>query len=430
MKTSPFCQGLVLCFALAGFASAQTTTRVSLGTGGIEGNAPSDSPAISARGRYVAFFSEASNLVPGDTNGADDIFRRDRRTGTTIRVSVDSSGREADGDSYSPAISGGGRYVAFYSEASNLVPGDTNGVNDIFVHDVVSGITSRVSVDSAGLQGDDQSYYPSLSANGRFVSFDSRSTNLVPGDTNGGSDVFVHDRWTGITTRVSVDPAGAQADNHSEYSEICADGSRVVFESWAGNLVAGDSNGAPDIFVRDLVAGTTLCASVDPSGVPGSGGCSYSSISGNGRVVGFASWSPDLVAGDTNHLTDVFVHDLATGLTALASVSSSGIQGNGISVLHTPASLSHDGRFVAFKSFASTLVPGDTNGMQDIFLRDCRLGTTTRVSVDSQGLQANGPSSQPAISADGRTVGFYSSAFNLVPGDTNATLDVFVWRMW
>jgi hypothetical protein len=420
---------IALVCALAPAALAQTTTRVSVDSSGAEGNLDSYSPSLSATGLWVAFYSEASNLVPGDTNGADDIFIFERSTGTTVRVSVDSTGAESDGDSYDPNISTNGRFVAFYSEATNLVPGDTNGVDDIFLHERSTGITSRISVDSSGAEGNGASYYAAPSATARFVAFHSLATNLVTADTNGWADVFVHDRTSGVTTRVSVDSTGVEGNNLSEYPSISADGRYVLFQSRASNLVPGDANGVVDIFVRDRVLGTTTCVSVDPAGVPGNLGCGYSAISGDGRVVAFMSAASNLVPGDTNQRTDVFARDLAAGLTDRVSVSTAGVEGNNLSQVRSPTALSYDGRFVAFKSDANNLVPGDTNNEQDIFLRDRLLGLTTRMSVSSSNAQAAGRSSQPTISSNGRLVGFYSFASNLVPGDTNAVPDVFV-RRW
>jgi len=225
---------------------------------------------------------------------------------------------------------------------------------------------------------------------------------------------------------VSVGPAGVQGDRGSSYPTISADGRRIAFESGATNLVAGDANGSPDIFVRDLELGSTACASVDPGGVPGNGGCSYSCISPDGQSVAFGSGSSNLVAVDVNGLTDVFVRDLEFGRTSLVSVGSDGVQGNGISQAHTLAALSRNGRFVVFKSQADNLVPGDTNGAQDVFLRDRLWGTTRRMSVSTAGQEALGWSSQPSLSADGRHVAFYSFAPNLVRGDTNGVADAFV----
>ena len=186
----------VLCTALLlPAAAAQSNTRVSVNSAGVQGNEVSLFPSISSDGRFVAFESYASNLVPGDTNGLPDSFVRDRQTGQTTRVSVDSAGLEGNDRSHHYSnISSDGRFVAFGSFASNLVPGDTNSKTDIFVHDQQTGQTTRVSVDSAGLQGNDTSYLPSISSDGRFVAFMSYASNLVLGDTNGLPDVFVHDR--------------------------------------------------------------------------------------------------------------------------------------------------------------------------------------------------------------------------------------------
>src|SRR3990170_6753099 len=199
-----------------GIAAPGTTERASVSTAGVQGDALSGYPAISADGTIVAFRASASNLVPSDTNGADDIFARNRQAGTTERVSIDGAGAQADGSSYEAAVSGDGRYVAFRSLATNLVAADTNALNDVFVHDRQTGATERVSVTSAGGQGSGgHSYEPSVSDDGRYVAFRSRATNLVAGDTNADDDVFVRDRQTGVTVRVSVDSAGAQGNGGS-----------------------------------------------------------------------------------------------------------------------------------------------------------------------------------------------------------------------
>ena len=226
--------------------------------------------SISADGRYVAFSSDAPNLVPGDTNDALDVFVHDRETGTTSRVSVDSAGTQAEGVSGFTSISADGRYVAFGSRAPNLVPGDTNDALDVFVHDRTTGTTSRVSVDSAGSQAEGGSAFTSISADGRYVAFGSAAPNLVPGDTNDALDVFVRDRETGTTSRVNVDSAGTQAEGVSGLgnrdSSISADGRYVAFGSDAPNLVPGDTNDAQDIFVHDRERGTTSRVSVDSAG--------------------------------------------------------------------------------------------------------------------------------------------------------------------
>jgi Tol biopolymer transport system component len=238
--------------------AAASTTRVSVSSDGGQGeDGHSLRPSISADGRYVAFASGASNLASGDTNGYDDIFVHDRQTGQTTRVSVASDGSQENGSSWSPSISADGRYVAFASEASNLVSGDTDGYDDVFVHDRQMGQTTRVSVASDGTQGNHDSGHwggSSISAGGRYVAFESWASNLVDSDTNSYDDVFVHDRQTGHTARVSVTSDGTQGNGESRgYPSISADGRYVAFESGASNLVSGDTNDYSDVFVHERV---------------------------------------------------------------------------------------------------------------------------------------------------------------------------------
>ncbi|MEG5162298.1 calcium-binding protein [Microcoleus sp. AT3-A2] len=421
-------------------------TRVSVDSAGNQGNRGPlgifSSASISPDGRFVAFESPASNLVPGDTNASEDVFVRDTLANTTTRVSVDSAGNQANEDSFDPSISADGRFVAFWSVATNLVPGDTNANSDIFVRDTLTNTTTRLSVDSEGNQADDQTYYgsinPSISADGQFVAFESKDSYLVPGDTNETYDIFVRDTLTNSTTRVSVDSAGNQGNNTSvdpltryddfrrsgsQNSSISSDGRFVAFQSYSSNLVPGDTNYSPDIFVRDTLTNTTTRVSVDSAGNQGNGESYNPSISGDGRFVAFRSDASNLVPGDTNETYDIFVRDTLTNTTTRVSVDSAGNQANGDS---SNASISANGRFVAFYSGASNFVSGDTNNASDIFVRDTLTNTTTRVSVDAAGNQGNNASFYPSISADGRRVAFNSNSSNLVPGDTNNTRDVFV----
>ncbi|MEG4967989.1 calcium-binding protein [Microcoleus sp. B6-A1] len=401
-------------------------TRVSVDSAGNQGNPlpfSFTSPSISPDGRFVAFASPASNLVPGDTNASNDVFVRDTLANTTTRVSVDSAGNQTFGDSYSPSISGNGRFVVFDSLASNLVPGDTNNRSDIFVRDTLANTTTRVSVNSAGNQANDYSYFSSITPDGRFVVFSSNASNLVPGDTNNNIDLFVRDTLANTTTRVSVDSAGNQANREVYGSSISADGRFVAFTSFAFNLVPGDTNENYDTFVRDLSTNTTTRVSVNSAGNQASGSPGIPSISANGRFVVFDSNASNLVPGDTNNTSDIFVRDLLTNTTTRVSVDSAGNEANKFS---SNPSISGDGRFVTFASTASNLVPGDTNENYDVFVRDTLANTTARVSVDSSGNEGNNESSDSSISADGHRVVFSSDATNLVPGDTNNTLDVFV----
>jgi Tol biopolymer transport system component len=347
------------------------TTRISVSSTGGQANGHSGSPAISADGRYVAFHSAATNLVLGDTNGSEDIFVHDRVTAETARVSVSTGGGQANGGSASPAISADGRYVAFHSWATNLVPGDTNGVDDIFVHDRVTGETARVSVSSDGAQANSDSWSPAISADGCYVAFHSRANNMVPGDTNNAWDIFVHDRATGATSRVSVSSAGAQSNGLSRSASISADGRYVAFSSTAANLVPGDTNGLDDIFVHDRATGETARVSVSSDGAQATGfsqGSFWPAISADGRHVAFSSTATNLVPGDTNDVTDIFVHDRVTGETARVSVSFDGAQATGGESWWS--SISADGRYVAFQSGATNLVLGDTNFVIDVFVRD------------------------------------------------------------
>ena len=406
-------------------AAASSITRVSVDSSGTQANNDSiHVPYISADGRYVAFESDASNLVPNDTNGVSDIFVHDITTGATTRVSVDSSGNQGNSSSFFPSFSADGRYVAFASDATNLVAGDTNGARDIFLHDRTTSATTRVSVDSTGTQGNGSSYYPSISSDGRYVVFYSTASNLVAGDSNGVHDVFVHDRTTGITTRVSVDSSGTQANGISTYPFISADGRYVAFESDASNLVAGDTNGRFDIFVHDRTTGATTRVSVDSSGMEGNNNSNdQPSISADGRYVAFSSSASNLVAGDTNGWQDIFLHDRTTGATTRVSVASDGSEGNSDSAI---ASISADGRYVVFVSRSTNLVAGDTNGGLDVFVYEHSTGATTRVSVAADGTEANGTSQWTHISSNGRYVAFVSSATNLVAGDTNGRQDIFM----
>ncbi|MFM8332732.1 MAG: TolB family protein, partial [Candidatus Methylumidiphilus sp.] len=356
--------------------------RVSTDSAGVQGNSDSRSAAISADGRYVAFDSHARNLVAGDTYGYQNVFVKDLQTGVTTRVSTNSAGAQANNDSASPAISADGRYVAFWSIATDQVAADTNGTSDIFVKDLQTGATTRVSTDSAGVQGNGFSFAKhDLSADGRYVAFYSEASNLVAGDTNGILDVFVKDLQTGATTRVSTDSAGAQANYYSYSPVLSADGRYVAFFSGASNLAVGDTElDTTDVFVKDMQTGVTAWVSTYSTG----GFHGYSpAISADGRLVAFPSTASKLVVGDTNGYSDIFIKDLQMGTTTRASTDNAGAQANENSFYDT--TLSADGRFVAFTSYASNLVAGDTNGAADIFVKDLQTGATALVSASSAG---------------------------------------------
>ncbi len=456
--------GIVFLVLAGGIAWSQVTDRVSVDSAGVEGNNASTAPSTSSDGRYVAFESQADNLVANDTNTDKDIFVHDRQTGATTRVSILSDGTtQGDDRSYSPSISSDGRYVAFESIATNLlgVGNDDNDWSDIFVHDRDAdgdGIydepaevsTVRVSVVSDETESIDPSNNPSISSDGRYVAFESGGElDLMAIEFLLFPDVFVHDRDTdgnGIydepgevsTIRMSEDSDGNEANGASSSASISSDGRYVAFESIADNLVAGDTSfllgGSRDVFVRDRDADgdgiydeagaiSTVRVSVRSDGTEADQASAAPSISGDGRYVAFVSDATNLVANDTNGSTDVFVHDLQTGTTTRASVDSADVEGNGISNF---PSISSDGRYVAFESDATNLVADDTLGFSDVFVHDRQTGVTTRASVDLAGVEGNGNSNSPSMSADGKSVIFQSDADNLVAGDTNTAPDIFI----
>ena len=419
------CVGLLLTGTAYG---AGTTTRISVDSSGGQGDKYSRLPVVSADGRYVAFASDASNLVADDTNTTSDIFVRDRSTGVTTRVSVDSSGSQAlyAAFSYDPALSADGRFVAFTSLARNLVADDTTSEFDVFVHDRDTGVTSRVSTSTSGVQGNGDSNGATLSADGRYVAFASSASNLVADDTNAASDIFVHDRETGETSRVSVSSSGIQANDDSYGAALSADGRYVAFYSLASTLVAGDSNSRSDVFVHDRESGVTTRVSLDSSGAQANGASTSPALSADGRYVAFSSDASNLVANDNNSRADVFIHDRETVSTTRISVRPDGIEGNGRSYNPT---LSADGRYTAFTSDATNLSSGITDGVDNIFIRDNQSGEVIPASVGTDGSQPQGfgyfGSNSASLSADGRTVVFSSYANHLVSDDTNAVEDIF-----
>ena len=414
----------LLCIVGYG-AAAQTLERVSIASNGAQANSVSYFPSVSADGCLVAFSSDAANLVEGDTNRYRDIFVHDRDTGWTERVSIASDGTEAIHKSYEPSISADGSVVAFRSEANNLVGGDTNLARDIFVYGRYTGQTQRVSIASDGTQANGNSYKPCVSGDDRFVAFESLATNLVPNDTNVRRDIFVHDTQTGQTQRVSIASDGTQADDSSYRQSISADGNLVAFMSYATNLVAGDTNGASDVFVHDRQTGQTERVSVGSLGEQTNARSDSPAISGNGQVVAFYSAATNLVAADTNGQLDVFIRDRQAAQTKRVSVASDGAQANGWS---DSPSLSDTGRLVAFRSGATNLSGVDTNGIVDIFLHDRQAWQTECVSRGPEGAESNMPSSSPSISGNGRFTAFSSEANNLVQEDedTNGLQDIFV----
>ncbi len=397
---------------------------ISLAVDGSEADGASFTPSISADGRYVAFASAASTMVAGDTNRTEDIFVYDRVARTSERVSVSTIGVEGNGDSYDPAISANGRYVAFTSAASNLTPGDGNGQIDIFVRDLVDRVTVLVSAGPQGAMGDLPSVAPSISGNGRFVAFESDASTLVPNDTNSTGDVFVRDLLTSVTRRLSVAGNDRETESPSFGAAISADGSSVAFESFSSRLVPDDSNGALDVFVADLPTGTINRVSLATDGGQADERSYNPSISADGRIVAFASFAGNLVPDDTNGLLDVFLRRRDQQTTTRLSVGPDGAQGDGLSFAPV---VSADGVLVVFSSEAGNLVANDSNGIRDVFVASTESGELRRLSRPGRRRgQGDGPSLGPVLDASGVMVAFASFATNLVPGDTNGQSDVFV----
>lgn len=411
---------LVAALLCGGTVLAQNTTRVSLRSDGLQERRDSQAPAISADGRFVAFESLGSSLVPGDTNECSDVFLHDRELSTTVRVSVDSEGGEGKGDSRAAALSADGRFVAFESLAPNLAGFPHQG--GIFVHDRTTGETSLVSIDSLGRAASGPCSRPSISADGRFVAFESAATNLVLNDTNGLPDVFLHDRESCSTICVSANWRGVSARGSSGWPAVSGDGRCVAFLSDADTFLLGDTNRLDDVFVFDRQSHRTTRVSVGAGGRQAGGASFKPAISHDGRFVTFASDASNFVERDRGQ-RDVFVHDRRTAQTRLVSVDSLGNKGN----LQSGApSISADGRWIAFHSSATNLVPGDTNRVDDVFLHDCEMFATSRVSRSSSGDQADSFSYGPSVSGDGSSIAFTSRAKNLAGGDSNGAWDVFV----
>lgn len=366
----------------------QLGQQQSVSSSGASGDAPSWAPSIDENGRFVVFVSQAKNLVAHQPDHRPEVFVRDRRRGVTRLVSrALRNGYYPNGNSYEPQITADGRYVVFSSEASNLVTRDRGRVADVFVRDLQTATTSLASLSTAGTQSDGASSSPSISDDGRYVAFASTGANLASDDLNISSDVFVRDRSTGRTTAVSRSSAGALGNARSYMPSISANGRFVAFASDASNLVRHDDNGTTDVFLRDLLTGTTRLVSRTEAGPP-SGQRNRPdgrlAVSPDGRLVVFDSEATDLVAGDDNADADnpgrdVFVRDTRANTTVRLSVDGSGQDPVGSSYV---GDLTGDGRFVSFTTTAP-LVAGDDAESSDLYERDLIAGSIAWVTPDA-----------------------------------------------
>jgi Tol biopolymer transport system component len=410
------------------------TDLISVATDGSPANGDSGPSAVSAGGRFVAFLSNAPDLVPGDKNGLVDVFVRDRVAETTEVVSVSNEGKFANGTqgSFTPSISDDGRYVAFASDASNLVPGDTNNATDVFVHDRALHTTERVSVSDDGAQGGNGSFHPEISGDGRYVVFDTIAANLLGGSPSSYWQILVRDLVQDTNRLASQSSTGVAGNGFSLMPNISTDGRYVVFLTDSTNLSTDDGDGWPDVVLRDTLEGITERVSfAADGGQPNDGPLNVPSVSDDGRFVSFLSRGTNHVPADSNAVGnplrghDLFVYDRQLDRTQRVSVASSGAEPAGISLGYSSI-MSADGRSFAFESEASNLVLGDENGMSDVFVHQPLSGTTSLISRTDAGAQGNERSVRSALSPDGRHVAFSSLATNLAAGVDEGTLQLYV----
>src|SRR6266850_1719028 len=444
--------------------SSLVPERVSVDTQGNQANGPSARPSVSTGGRFIAFESLASNLVPGDSNRVSDIFLRDtcRKAApdcipSTARVSLANDGSEPNGASFGPSISGDGRYVVFTSVADNLVGKDKNASADIFLRDTCIGATGQcqpsttlLSVDNTGVQGNSTSDFAKISSSGRFVAFVSVAENLIVEDTNRSEDIFLRDTCAGAaepcspsTSRVSVSADGMQVDGASTMAALNADGRYLAFVSNASNVVPTLKTGGSRVFLRDTCAGTgelctpsTIGVSVTDAGVPGDGPSLHPAISPDGRFVAFLSMSSN--PGPTGGMLarQISLRDTCMGAAkpcrpSTMHISTSADESGSENGISAPA-ISAEGRYVAFVSAAPHLVSDDANQRVDAFVHDTCLASTAclkatwRLPRGRLGAEADADTMAVSLTPDGRVLAFTSTASNLVPGDTNDAEDVFV----
>jgi hypothetical protein len=345
-------------------------------------------------------------------------------SGDISLVSTSDTGVKGNDSSFQPVLSADGKTVAFWSFATNLDSADTDTLFDIYVKSVLDGELTLASTSDSGVKGDNSSLQPALSADGTDVAFYSFATNLDPADPDGFGDVYVKDIVSGDITLASTSDSEVKGNDSSFQPALSADGSRAVFGSSATNLDPGDADAIQDIFVKNLLTGDITLASTSDNGVKGNGISWEGTLSADGTLVAFSSGADNLDPADPDGSQDVYVKDLVTGETTLVSTSDSGVKGNGDSY---GAALSADGTMVAFHSFATNLDPtDDTDSFQDIYVKNLVTGDISLASTSDTGIKANSDSGLPFLSADGSIVAFFSTATNLDPADTDSLADIFV----
>ncbi len=387
-----------------------------------QGNSSSRAGDISGDGRYAVYESTATNLDAWDLQPQSDIFVRDFVLGDTRRISAPTPTGAANGDSRRPSISADGRYVVFESQATNLVPGDGNNAQDIFLWDRASDALQRVSVRGDGGQANGDSANARISADGSVVVYESRATNLDPADSNSSLDIYAWTRATGAVRLCSLTHLAQNANRDCRNPAVSADGRRVAFDTEATNMVFWDTNNHADVFVRDLAGNQLWRASLGGTVTEGNGPSTRPTLSPDGRHVAFESNASTFISTDNNHQTDIYVRDLQFQITRRISVSATGAEGQ---MRSWEPCWSADGRHVSFVSESWNLVPGDTNNFADVFVRDMQTDAVSRVSRGRHMTESGNHARAPRIGASGRWVVYESDAGNLVPDDTNGCSDVF-----
>jgi hypothetical protein len=398
-----------------------TNTHIDLKNGGGIPNSTGSSPTISPDGKFVAFVSGATDLVSGDTNGYDDVFIRNLATNTNSLVSISSSSAQASSPSGGYLdVSAGGRFVAFTSQATNLTsPGPSGSNNHIYLRDTQSGTTELIDQSTSGNIGNSGSYEPKVSRDGRFVIFNSQSSNLVSPSAY-GTNVYLRDRVLGTTILVSKSSGGTYGNGGSDDSVMSCDGAFVAFSSTSTNLVGSDTNGVKDVFLWSRITNDLTNVTIN-----GDGDSRVRSMSCDGSSLGVTSEATNLVTGDTNSYRDAFVYKTIPATIERISVATSGTQGNG-NVGATSShvvSVSDNGKYAVFETNANNMAASDGNGyFTDIFLRDLDAGTTEQVSVNSSGVGGYQPSEYPSITSDGKAIIYSSGAFNIFPDSSTGIL--------
>lgn len=406
---------------ISGVGGGSILTLASASAAGVPGNGLSFDIAISNDGSKVLFTSVASNLVDGDTNGVSDIFLKEMNTGAITRISEDTSVAGYLNPFGVVTFSNDGSKIAFVSGDDSLAAGGDNGLTDIFVQELATGITTRISNALSGEEGNLHSHTPVFSPDGNKIAFFSLASNLVAGDTNGREDIFIKDLLTGEVSRIALDVTGT-INGYVNSLAFSPDGTKLVFSSEADNLVAGDTNGASDIFVKDFDTDAITLVSTDSTGTLANGHNFEPVFSPDSTSIAFSSWGDNLVGGDTNSVPDIFIKNLNTGLTTRVSTDSAGQQVAGYSVSFV---FSPDGTSGAFVSNAE-YIAGTAGAGTSIYVKNLITEQVTQIPGGFPTGAINGGSSAPTYSADGSALAFHEYAQYDVNGAPVENFGVFV----